>query len=68
MVLSKKTGKPGYILEARFPWASLPSVNQTLIPPKVGTGGAIGLANNDTDTEGLATRESQALWNTQSDM
>ena len=61
-----KTPK-GYILEARFPWASLPDVNQELIPPKVGTQGAIALAINDTDND-VNTRDQQASWNTRGDM
>jgi hypothetical protein len=58
----------GYVIEARFPWASLPDVDKSLIPPKVGTGGAIGLAINDTDTPDSATRETQGSWNTKGDM
>jgi hypothetical protein len=63
-----KGQKPGYIVEARFPWASLPGVNKSLIPPKVNTEGAIGLAINDTDTPDSATREKQMMWNGYGDL
>lgn len=61
------TNPVGYILEARFKWTDLPDVNQDLIPPTVGTGAAIGLAVNDSDTEG-AQRESQIMWNAKNDL
>ncbi|MGQ9524521.1 MAG: sugar-binding protein [Armatimonadota bacterium] len=60
--------KPGYIVEARFPWTGLPDVDKTMIPPKEGTEGAIGLAVNDTDEEGLTTRENQIMWNGYGDL
>jgi hypothetical protein len=61
------TSPKGYILEARFKWTDFPDVNTSLIPPKPGTGAAIGMAVNDTDTDG-AQRESQLSWNTYADL
>ncbi|MBW3624044.1 MAG: hypothetical protein KY468_11610 [Armatimonadetes bacterium] len=61
------TAPKGYILEARFKWTDLPDVNAQFIPPKVGTGGAIGLAVNDSDTAG-SQRESQIMWNAKDDL
>ena len=67
-VITKKGKTKGYILEARFPWASLPDIKKDLIPPKEGTLGAIALAMNDTDTEMSGTREVQLSWNSKADM
>jgi hypothetical protein len=68
VVLMPKGRKPGYIVEARFPWTGFPDVNKNLIPPKEGTEGAIGLAVNDTDEEGSSTRENQIMWNGYGDL
>lgn len=67
-VVERKTPKPGYIVEARFPWKGLPNVNPNLIPPKEGTEGGIGMAVNDTDTPDSTTRENQIMWNGYDDL
>ncbi|HEY3281287.1 MAG TPA: sugar-binding protein [Armatimonadota bacterium] len=46
--------KPGYVVEARMPWASFPDVDTTLVPPKEGSPGAITVAINDNNDETVA--------------